>query len=140
MRKHPPAKDEVIYNTGLAIQKKEAIHSRKQYWPIRSKLAIIDGITMKGKRIRIPFPLQKQILQQLHSNHMSIEKIRLLVCESVYLVDINVKIKNTVKQCPTYMEYMQIQLHENTIPYKIPCKPWEVIGADIFFIKNNILL
>ena len=54
------------------------------YWPIRNELALIDYTAMKGKRIIIPFPLQKQILQQLHSNHMGIEKIRLLIYESVY--------------------------------------------------------
>ena len=44
----------------------------------------MDGIAMKGKIIIISFQLQKQILQKLHSNHMGIEKMRLLVHESVY--------------------------------------------------------
>ena len=29
------------------------------YWPIRHDLAMIDGVAMKGKRIIIPFTLQK---------------------------------------------------------------------------------
>ena len=44
---------------------------------MRSKLAMTDGIAMKGKKIIIPFLLQKQILQQLYDNHMGIEKIAL---------------------------------------------------------------
>ena len=43
---------------------------------MRNELAVIDGIEMKGKKIIIPFQLQKQTLQQLHSNHMGIEKMR----------------------------------------------------------------
>ena len=39
-----------------------------------------------------------------------------------------------------YMEYQHIQVHEKTILYEISCKPWEVVGADIFSIKNRILL
>ena len=35
---------------------------------------MIDGIVMKGERIIISFQLQKQILQQLHNNHMVIER------------------------------------------------------------------
>ena len=54
-----------------------------------SELAMIDGIAMKGKRIIILSLLQKQILQQLHSNHMGIEKMRFLAHESVYLININ---------------------------------------------------
>ena len=26
------------------------------------------------------------------------------------------------------------------ILYDMPCKPWEVVGADIFSVKNNMLL
>ena len=40
------------------------------YWPIRNDLAMTDGVAMKGKQIIIPFTLQKQILDQLHSSHM----------------------------------------------------------------------
>ena len=68
----------------------------RQYWPIRNELAITDGNVRKDKRIMFPFQLQKQILQQLHTNHMEIESMRLLVCESVYLLDMNADIENTL--------------------------------------------
>ena len=76
-------------------KKEEAEHSMIQYWSIRSELAITHGITMNGKKMIIPFLLQRQI-QQLHSNHMGIEKTRLLVCEMVYCVDKNTDIETTV--------------------------------------------
>ena len=62
-RSHTPAKAEDIYNRGLTKLGDEVECSMKQYWPIRSKLAISDDIAMKGKRIIIPFLLQKQIIQ-----------------------------------------------------------------------------
>ena len=52
----------------------------------------------------------------------------------------NVDIENTMKQCATSPDYQQIQPHEKTIPYVIPCKPWEVVGADTFSINNNMPL
>ena len=55
----------------------ELEHSIRHYWLIRSELAMIDAIAVKGKRIIIPFLLQKQILQQLHRYHMGIYKMRL---------------------------------------------------------------
>ena len=42
--------------------------------------------------------------------------MRLTVHASVYWVDINTNIKNTVKQCAICMEYQQTQPHEKTIP------------------------
>ena len=60
------------------LHKKDNIkQSMQNYWPIWHELAMIDGIVMKGKRIIIPFLLQRQILNQLHNNHMGIEKMRL---------------------------------------------------------------
>ena len=69
---------------GWPHKKEEVDHSMRKYWPLRNELAIIDGISMKGKTIIIPFQLHKQILLQWHNNHIGIEKMRLLVQESVY--------------------------------------------------------
>ena len=40
-------------------------------------------------------------IKQLHSNHMGIEKTRLLACESMHWVNMNADIENAVKHCPT---------------------------------------
>ena len=54
---------------------------------------------MKG-RIIILTSLQKRALDQLHINYMGKEKARLLVCESIYGIDINADIENAIKNCP----------------------------------------
>ena len=69
----------------------------RQYCPIRNELAKIGGIAMKGKRIIIPFQLQKQP----HSNYMGIEKMMLLAYESLYWLNMNADIEDTVKHCAT---------------------------------------
>ena len=40
---------------------------------------------MKGRYINIPVVLKQQVLDQLHLNHMGIEKTKLLVCKSVLI-------------------------------------------------------
>ena len=60
-------KAEIIHNTKLATQKEEIEQSMKHYWPIRPELKMIDYNDMKSRRIIIPSPLQRQILEQLHS-------------------------------------------------------------------------
>ena len=92
---------------------------------------MIDSIAMKGRRIIIPFLLQKQVLKQKHSNHMGIEKMRLLVRESVYWVNMNEYIKT--------LHYTQKrQPQKKTV--KVPSKSWEVVGADVFSVKNKTVL
>ena len=101
---------------------------------------MIGGVSVKGKIIIVPSQLKMQILGQLHSNHMGIEKMRLLVCKSVYLVNLNADIENRIKHCSTHLGYQNMQLQEKTIPHKILSKPWEVLGADIFMVGDETLL
>ena len=46
----------------------------RSYWSICAELAIESGVICKGNRIRIPKPLQDDVLQQLHDGHQEIEK------------------------------------------------------------------
>ena len=66
--------------------------------------------------------------------------MKLLVFESVYWVNMNAHIENTVKQCAICQDYHLTEPHEKAIPYDILCKPWEVVGADILSIDNTKLL
>ena len=57
----PNTKDELHINIRL-------------YWPYRDKLAVIDSKILKGRHIVIPDSLKQQVLTQLHTCHMGIEK------------------------------------------------------------------
>ena len=52
----------------------------RPYWSYRDHLAVIDGVVMKDRHIIIPAVLRQQVLDQLHTNHMGIEKTKLLTC------------------------------------------------------------
>ena len=64
---------------------KDELHADlRPYWSHRDKLAVIDGLVLKGRHIVIPNSLRQQVLSQLHTNYMGIEKTKLLAHESVY--------------------------------------------------------
>ena len=46
----------------------------RPYWSYRDQLAVIDDIILKGRHIVIPNSLRQQVLNQIHTNHMGIEK------------------------------------------------------------------
>ena len=98
-------KSYVIYSWPHKKDKVE--QSMKHYWPISHEQALTDGISMKGKRIIIPFILEKQILQPLQSNHLGIKKMRLLARESVYWMNMNTNIENA-SMC--HMQWMSAKL------------------------------
>ena len=109
----------------------------KPYWAYRDELAVIDSIILKGKCIIVPYRLRKQVLEQLHTNHMGIEKTKLLAWESVYWHSINSNIEKFIKQCPTCLDFQQTQPKEQITHHNIPLRPWEVIGADISQFNNK---
>ena len=81
---------------------KDVLHADlKAYWSYRDELAVIDGVILKGKHIIIPTNLRHKILEQLHTNHIGIEKTKLLACKSVYQPSINAHIDNFIKNCTT---------------------------------------
>ena len=107
------------------------------YWSYRDELAVIDGIILKGKCIIIPNSLKEQVLNQLHTNHMGIQKTKLLAHECVYWPNINADIKKYIKQCVTCLQFQQTQPQERMIHHDTPLLPWEVVGADVFHYNNK---
>ena len=98
---------------------------------------MIDGLILKGKCIIIPNGLKEQKLNQLHTNHMGIEKTKLLACECVYWPSINADIKKYIRQGVTCLQFQQMQPQEKIVHHNIPLRPWEVVGADVFHYNNK---
>ena len=82
-----------IIITGWLDSRDELHVDLQPYWSYRDELAVIDGLILKGKHIIIRNGLKEQVLNQLHTNHMGIEKTKLLACECVYWPSINADIK-----------------------------------------------
>ena len=106
-------------------------------WSYREELAVMDGIILKGKCIIIQNSLKEQVLNQLHTNHMGIEKTKLLAHECVYWPRINADIKKYIKQFVTCLQFQQMQPQERIIHHNIPLQPWEVVRADVFHYNNK---
>ena len=117
---------------------KDELHTNNRpYWLYRDELAVIDGVILKGRCIIIPDSLKQQVLVQLHTNQMGIEKSKLLTHESVFWHNINADIKAYIKLCATCLAFQQTQPKEKITHHNIPLRPWEVISADIFYFKNK---
>ena len=88
---------------------KDELHSDiKPYSSCKDDLAVIDKVVMNGKHIIIPADLKQQALDQLHLNHIGIEKTKLLTHESVYWVNNNTDIEKHIKGCNTCLEFQQM--------------------------------
>ena len=68
---------------------------------------------------------------------MGIEKTKLLAQECVYCPSINADINKYIKQCPTCLQFQQMQPQERIMYHNIPLQPWEVVRADMFHYNNK---
>ena len=83
--------------TGWPDSKDEISEELEPYWSYRDELAVIESIVLKGRCIIIPNSLKQQVLDQLHMNHMGIEKMKLLACKCVYWHSINTNIEKYIR-------------------------------------------
>ena len=83
--------------------------------------------------------LKTQVLDQLHINHMWIEKTKLLAHESIYLVNINGDIKNFIKNVLHVMclTFQQTQLKDKMVHHDIPVRAWDMTGAEMFTLNKK---
>ena len=115
--------------SGWPDMKDELCADLRPYWSYRRELVVIGGIILKGRYIVIPNSLKQQVLDQLHTNHMGIEKTKLLAHESVCWSSINDNIKNHIKHCAMCLEFQQTQPEEKIIHHDTPLRPLEVVGC-----------
>ena len=73
-------------NSGWPDTKDKLCADLRPYWSYRGKLVVIDSTIHKGRHIVIPNSLKQQVLNQVHTNHMGIEKTKILALESILLV------------------------------------------------------
>ena len=74
--------------------------------------------------------LQPKALEDLHSNHMGIEKIGILAQESLHRLYMKKVLKKLYKDPPHVLRFnRQSQKKTIVMPHKIPGKPLEIVVA-----------
>lgn len=76
----------------------------KFYWKNRNNI-FIDDLLFLNKRLIIPQELRPEILLQLHSSHLGIEKTKKRARSLVYWPQIDTDIENIISKCLTCRKY-----------------------------------
>ena len=71
----------------------------KPYFCISAQLSIANGLLLRGKRIIVPPPLRKTLLDKLHSGHQGITKCRERARQSVWWPGLSSQLEELVRDC-----------------------------------------
>lgn len=115
----------------------EVTPNLRSYWAFRDQLSIENGLILKGQQIIIPASQQREILKQLHTAHLGIEKTKLLARDTVYWIGINKDIHKLISECKICQEHQRAQTPEPLQQHDIPQRPWSVLATDIFEFHHH---
>jgi hypothetical protein len=101
-----------------------AFHSR------RAEISLHQDCLMWGIRVIVPSTLQKQVLDELHTGHLGVVKMKSLARSYVWWPGIDNDLEVLARNCTGCQ---QIQNNPRTVPlhpWEWPAKPWQRIHVD----------
>lgn len=94
------------------------------------EITLHDGILFRGRRVIIPKSLRPAILQELHSVHVGIVKMKAIARNNCYWKNIDTDIERLVKSC---RQCCNLQKNPKKLPVHVwdpPTRNWERLHID----------
>ncbi|XP_054280986.1 uncharacterized protein K02A2.6-like [Macrosteles quadrilineatus] len=106
------------------------------------EISLQDGIIFRGNRVIIPKKLQPKILQELHSTHVGIVRMKSLARNYGYWKNIDTDIESMVASCKACCENKKNPEKAPTHVWEIPKRNWQRVHMDYAgpFLNHNFLI
>lgn len=96
---------------------------------------------MWGMRVVVPYNLQEKILKSLHETHAGIVRMKSLARQFVWWPDMNKRIKDMVKSCPSCCINRSDPPSAPLHPWQFPERSWQRLHIDLAGpIQNKMFL
>ena len=107
----------------------------------RHELSVHDGCILWGSRVVIPMKGRKLVMQELHSAHPGINKMKGLARSYVWWPGMDADLENLVKGCQTCQEHQNAPSSAPLHPWEFPDGPWYTLTLQARFkVKCCLLL
>ena len=129
-----------LIETGFPTSRNATDPSLRQYWSVRDRLSLHNGIAMMNSRLVIPVSLRQRILKGLHLAHQGVSGMLSRANQSIYWPSIETAIRNTRHNCLRCNELAPSHSKESLIPSPAPQYPFQQICMDYFHIDHHTYL
>jgi transposase InsO family protein len=111
---------------GWSTQHKEL----NAFYNRRDEITAYQGCLMWGMRVIVPTKLRNYVLEELHSGHQGVVKMKSLARSYVWWPGIDKDIEQITKQCPGCQENQSMPRSAPLHPWEWPTTPWQRIHID----------
>ena len=113
----------------------------RPYWDFKEQISIYDKVLFKGEKVIVPQPMKSEMLAAIPQSHLSAEACKKRAQEILFWPGLCQEIQDTVDKCSVCNSMKRHQHKEPLMPCKVPNRPWEMVGTDIFeFESQNYLV
>lgn len=119
-----------MVSTGLFSTTKTSDQSLLPYLVRRNELTLMQGCIMWGNRVIVPPKLRKKMLEELHTGHLGVVKMKAMARSYVWWPGLDAQIE---EKCKTCVSCQRIQKTPSLTPlhaWPWPTTPWQRIHID----------
>ena len=106
----------------------------------RHELTLLDGCVLWGSRVIIPKVFRKALLQELHTNHLGMSRMKSLARSYFWWPGLDAEIEELVRNCVECSLTSRNPLKAPAHPWLVPQHPWQRVHVDHAQFKDRLLL
>ena len=123
--------------SGWPERKSQVDPELREYWNIKGEISFCDDLLLRKDRLIVPSSLREEMLSQIHSSHLGIEKCKRRARDLLYWPGMNQQIADMVSKCNTCNMYRNSQAKEPLKSHELPERPWQKIAIDLFELDKQ---
>ena len=94
-------------------------------------------LLLRSDKLIVPSSLREEMLSQIHSSHLGIEKCKRRARDILFWPGMNQQIADVVSKCNTCNMFRNSQAEEPLKSHELPERPWLKIAADLFELDKQ---
>ena len=128
---HDPLLSKVVYFTTNQWPEPEDLAPELQpFYSRRAELSTEEGYLLWGIRVVIPEKFIMQLLNELHSDHPGMVRMKSLARQHIWWPNIDQEVETLVRRCQVCQDMQPKDHQAEPNPWRWPSKPWHRIHID----------
>ena len=123
--------------SGWPERKSQVDPELREYWNIKEEISVCDDLLLRNDKLIVPSSLREEMLSQIHSSHLGIEKCKRRARDVLFWPRMNQQIADMVSKCNTCNMYRNSQAKEPLKCHELPERPWQKIAVDLFELDKQ---